>query len=437
MEFSRADAVAVWYDIIIFTQIQLISYGDLEICCERGLCLDSEKGAGFAPAEILNAVVRRLADQKMDLAAEIFAGLSTSAAGVIWKLGMDCWGGAGVVGGGGAMAGFTRRVVTGGEGGYVSSCHICDVDWLGWSGRLLFCWTSLKKRGRRSMDDLMVVSELPQLFDHPGTLDDEELVRSSAMSFILRRLASKSATSIVIRRTSILQSRSVACLPNHCSQIHPPPPALDSLTITRRGFAKRKSSKDSGDEDMVDINLAPNAKAAAISLMEAALTALSQQLSKLRTGRASVGMLDHIIVETGGVKVPLNGVAMVSAIDAKTLSVTPYDSNALKEIENAIVTSPLGLNPKVDGERLIAVIPPLTKEHIQAVCKVVSKSSEEVKQSIRRARQKALDTVKKAGSGFPKDEAKRFEKEVDDLTKKYIKSAEEMCKSKEKEILQG
>ncbi|CAM8902079.1 unnamed protein product [Rhodiola kirilowii] len=409
MEFSRADAVAVWYDIIIFTQIQLISYGDLEICCERGLCLDSEKGAGFAPAEILNAVVRRLADQKMDLAAEIFAGLGIltfslpsnflpkppetprktpqkppfsprpacptpptkpihgllparySSPHILFVLfpsrpaplvcdleaRMDCWGGAGVVGGGGAMAGFTRRVVTGGEGGYVSSCHICDVDWLGWSGRLLFCWTSLKKRGRRSMGDLMVVSELPQLFDHPG--------------------------------------------------------------------------------------------AAAISLMEAALTALSQQLSKLRTGRASVGKMWK-----PGSEVPLNGVAMVSAIDAKTLSVTPYDSNALKEIENAIVTSPLGLNPKVDGERLIAVILlfflpflRLTKEHIQAVCKVVSKSSEEVKQSIRRARQKALDTVKKAGSGFPKDEAKRFEKEVDDLTKKYIKSAEEMCKAKEKEILQG
>uniref|UniRef100_A0A7C8ZVY2 Ribosome-recycling factor, chloroplastic n=1 Tax=Opuntia streptacantha TaxID=393608 RepID=A0A7C8ZVY2_OPUST len=77
----------------------------------------------------------------------------------------------------------------------------------------------------------------------------------------------------------------------------------------------------------------------------------------------------------------------------------------------------------------------LTKEHIQAMCKVVAKSSEDVKQSIRRARQKALDAIKKAG--YPKDGAKRLEKEIDELTKKYVKSAEDMCKSKEKEISEG
>uniref|UniRef100_A0A7N0V0Z8 Ribosome-recycling factor, chloroplastic n=1 Tax=Kalanchoe fedtschenkoi TaxID=63787 RepID=A0A7N0V0Z8_KALFE len=254
---------------------------------------------------------------------------------------------------------------------------------------------------------------------------------------IVRRLLSRTATVIAIRASSV-QSKTVPCRPPHHSPIHLPPPP-PSFAVARRGFAKRKSSKYDDDEGQVEVvpNIAPAAKAAASSQMEAALTALSQQLTKLRTGRASVGMLDHIIVETGGVKMPLNGVAVVSVIDAKTLSVTPYDPHALKEIENAIVTSPLGLNPKVDGERLIAAIPPLSKEHIQAVCKVVSKSSEEVKQSIRRARQKALDSVKKAGSSFPKDEAKKFEKEVDDLTKKFIKAAEEMCKAKEKEISQG
>ncbi|KAA8548212.1 hypothetical protein F0562_004527 [Nyssa sinensis] len=215
-------------------------------------------------------------------------------------------------------------------------------------------------------------------------------------------------------------------------------PAINFLRECRRGFAKGRKSKDSDEGSTVDVmDIGPGVKATAVSQMEAAIDALSRELSKLRTGRASAGMLDHIIVETGGVKMPLSHLAVVSVIDSKTLSVTPYDPNALKELESAIVSSPLGLNPKADSQRLIAAIPPLTKEIVQALCKVVAKSSEDVKQSIRRARQKALDTVKKAGSSFPKDNAKRLEKEVDELTKKFIKSAEDMCKAKEKEISEG
>ncbi|RVW14132.1 Ribosome-recycling factor [Vitis vinifera] len=212
---------------------------------------------------------------------------------------------------------------------------------------------------------------------------------------------------------------------------------------------------DAGNTVEVVPDIGPAVKENAMSQMDAAVVALSRELSKLRTGRASAGMLDHIIVETGGVKMPLSRLAVVSVLDPKTLSVTPYDLDvmnynlkscclkfyslcqALKQLENAIVSSPLGLNPKADGERLIAVIPPLTKEHIQAMCKVVAKSCEDVKQSIRRARQKALDTIKKAGSSLPKDVAKRLEKEVDELTKKFVKSAEDMCKAKEKEIAEG
>lgn len=197
----------------------------------------------------------------------------------------------------------------------------------------------------------------------------------------------------------------------------------------------------------VGTNIRSSVKEAAVSQMEAAVEALSRELAKLRTGRASAGMLDHIIVETGGLRMPLNRMAVVSVIDSKTLSVTPYDPNALKELEKAITSSPLGINPKADNQRLIAAIPPLTKEHMQAVCKVVAKSSEDVKQSIRRARQKALDTMKKAlpkkkdkdktTSNFSEDDAKRLEKEIDEITKKFIKSAEDMCKAKEKEITAG
>ncbi|KAK6153149.1 hypothetical protein DH2020_012788 [Rehmannia glutinosa] len=236
---------------------------------------------------------------------------------------------------------------------------------------------------------------------------------------------------------------------------------------TRRGFAKGRKpqikekeedeeeveeEEEGDDEDEEGGDLGASFKAAAVSQMNAAVDSLSRELAKLRTGRASPGMLDHIMVELYGVKTPLNRMAVVSVLDPKTLAVTPYDPNALKELEKAIISSPLGLNPKADNQRLIAPIPPLTKEHMQAVCKVVSKSSEDVKQSIRRARQKVFMHSKalkkqhlkkktkdkdKAGSTISEDDAKRLEKDIDDLTKKFIKTAEDMCKAKEKEIRGG
>ncbi|KAL6497596.1 hypothetical protein OROHE_027225 [Orobanche hederae] len=244
---------------------------------------------------------------------------------------------------------------------------------------------------------------------------------------------------------------------------------------TQRGFAKgrkpqiKEEEDDDDDEEEVELeeeeeegededgkgfDLGSRIKTLATVQMNSAVDSLSRELAKLRTGRASSGMLDHIMVEHYGVKTPLHRMAVVSVLDPKTLAITPYDPNALKELEKAIISSPLGLNPKPDNQRLIVPIPPLTKEHIQAVCKVVSKSSEDVKQSIRRARQKALESIKKAapkkkdkdkdkkekdkaGPTISEDDAKRLEKEIDDSTKKFIKTAEDMCKSKEKEIRGG
>ncbi|KAI6700829.1 hypothetical protein NL676_015153 [Syzygium grande] len=265
-----------------------------------------------------------------------------------------------------------------------------------------------------------------------------------AMSMSLRRAIS--CRSVLLRRCIDLRSRDFSpaarsgVLPDPDPRIGPPflAPA-EFVRLNARGFAKGKKSKDDSAAGSVDVatDIGPSVKEAARSQMDAAVVALSRELVKLRTGRASAGMLDHIIVETSGVKMPLNRLAVVSVLDPKTLSVNPYDPNTVKELEKAIVSSPLGLNPQVDGQRLIANIPPLTKEHMLAMTKVVTKSCEDVKQSIRRARQKALDTIKKAGSSFPKDDAKKLEKEVDELTKKFVKSAEELCKAKEKEMISG
>ncbi|KAL9247056.1 hypothetical protein vseg_020527 [Gypsophila vaccaria] len=240
-----------------------------------------------------------------------------------------------------------------------------------------------------------------------------------------------------IRSISSISSSHPIFSPTINPNFSPKIPNFPFFNDFRRGFAKGRKSKDddnAGAGQVVE-DIGPVVKSTAVSLMEAAVEALSRELTKLRTGRASTGMLDHIIVETHGVKMRLNQIAIVTIIDSKTLSITPYDPDTIKELEKAIVSSPLGLNPKSDGQRLVAAIPPLTKEHIQAINKIVAKSSEDVKQSIRRARQKALDTIKKAG--YPKDSAKRLEKEIDELTKKYVKSAEDMCKAKEKEISAG
>lgn len=265
----------------------------------------------------------------------------------------------------------------------------------------------------------------------------------ATMAMLVRRAASSrnaiaflrrcSSSSLVVGRDYSHKATTLLRAPDLDSDLKLPSFLRDS----RRGFAKGKKSRDDSG-GLVDVSppvdIGPSVKATATSQMEAAIDALSRDLTKLRTGRASPGMLDHIVVETGGLKMPLNHLALVSVLDPKTLSINPYDPDTVKELEKAIVSSPLGLNPKLDGQRLIASIPPLTKEHVQAMCKIVTKSSEVVKQSIRRARQKALDTVKKGASGLPKDQVKRLEKEVEELTKKFVKSAEDMCKSKENEI---
>ncbi|XP_058102262.1 uncharacterized protein LOC131246308 [Magnolia sinica] len=286
---------------------------------------------------------------------------------------------------------------------------------------------------------------LLQSLHEKSAVRETERVETLKMAIPLRRaLSSRNLFSLLRNPSQASTKLSYLSSLSSCSSLSETPfpqnqhdfsrPGPDFMREARRGFAKGRKSRDENDTIEVVPDIGPTVKAAAVSQMDAAIVALSRELSKLRTGRASAGMLDHIIVETNGLKMPLSRVAVVSVIDSQTLSVTPYDPNGLKELEHAIVSSPLGLNPTLDGQRLIAAIPPLTKEHIQAMCKVVAKSSEDVKQSIRRARQKALDTIKKASSSIGKDDAKRLEKEVDELTKKFVKSADEMCKAKEKEI---
>ncbi|CAJ1978030.1 unnamed protein product [Sphenostylis stenocarpa] len=291
-------------------------------------------------------------------------------------------------------------------------------------------------------------TEKTRHFDHqtqtlnqtPNLLRSEEAFVNTMISGYVRRAFSYRNMLWRLQASQVVRARDVfpiqMCDSSRVFIISATP---NFIADSRRAYAKGRKSRDEGGVSTIEVppNVGPTIKANAVSQMEAAMAALSAELSKLRTGRASPGMLDHIIVETSGLKMPLNRLAVVSVLDPKTLSVNPYDPETLKQLENAIVSSPLGLNPKSDGERLIAVIPPLTKEHMQAMTKLVAKSCEDARQSIRRARQKAMDAIKKLNSSLPKDDIKRLEKEVDDLTKKFIKTAEDVCKVKEKEVSQG
>ncbi|XVE60891.1 hypothetical protein DITRI_Ditri05aG0163300 [Diplodiscus trichospermus] len=202
------------------------------------------------------------------------------------------------------------------------------------------------------------------------------------MALYLRRAIGLRITTTLIRRSSTTQTCSISHFllfhkQETCHTQNPTPlPSFDFLRDSRRGFAKSKKSKDDSGGSTIELaaDIGPSVKATATSQMDAAVVALSRELAKLRTGRASAGMLDHIIVETDGVKMQLNHLAVVSVIDSKTLSVNPYDPNTLKALETAIVSSPLGLNPKVDGQRLIAAIPPLCARWLPSPLKMLNKA---------------------------------------------------------------
>ncbi|CAM6089536.1 unnamed protein product [Calypogeia fissa] len=210
---------------------------------------------------------------------------------------------------------------------------------------------------------------------------------------------------------------------------------LPGIVLQTRGLAaKAKKAKSKVEQPESTEDTAATAKTNAVKMMETALDVLCREHSKLRTGRASAGMLDHITVEAHGVRTPLNHIAAVTVSGLQTLNVLPYDASMVKEVEKAILNSPMGLNPQVDGATMTVPLPRLTKEHCETMCKLVGKAGESAKLTIRRARKEALDMVKASGD-LSKDEMKRFEKEVEDLTKKYTKTIDDTCKNKENEIM--
>lgn len=172
--------------------------------------------------------------------------------------------------------------------------------------------------------------------------------------------------------------------------------------------------------------------------MQKAVEDFRINLSSIRTGRASVHMLDQIKVVAYGMEMPLNQVAQVSAPEPQMLVIQPFDITQIPEIEKALRTSPQGFNPQNDGKIVRVPVPPMTQERRLEVVKHLSKVLEEHRTGIRNIRRDGNDLVKKATKDkkISEDEEKRSLDEMQKLTDEEIKRMEELCKAKEKEVMQ-
>ena len=171
--------------------------------------------------------------------------------------------------------------------------------------------------------------------------------------------------------------------------------------------------------------------------MEKSLDHLTEEFGAVRAGRANAKVLDRITVEYYGSETPLNGVATISTPDARTLVIQPWDTNLLKEIQKAIQTSDLGINPQNDGKVIRLVFPQLTEERRKDLTKQVKKYAEEAKVAMRNIRRDGMDYVKKLkkNSEITEDDQKKAEKDLQDLLDKFIKKADDALSAKEKELM--
>ena len=166
--------------------------------------------------------------------------------------------------------------------------------------------------------------------------------------------------------------------------------------------------------------------------------ALKRELQRIRTGRASLSVLDGIKVDYYGTPTPLNQMATLAVPESRQITIQPWDASVIKDIEKAILKSDLGLTPSNDGKILRISIPPLTEERRKELVKVIHKICEDHKVTARNTRRDSNDLLKslKKDGDISEDEAFRSQDEVQKITDKYIKLIDECYSEKEKEILE-
>ncbi len=167
------------------------------------------------------------------------------------------------------------------------------------------------------------------------------------------------------------------------------------------------------------------------------LKAFKEEVSRVRTGRASVSLLEGIKVDYYGTKMPITQLATVTVQEARYIIIQPWDVSAIKEIEKAIMESDLGLTPTSDGKVIRLTVPPLTEERRRDLVKVVRKMAEEARIAIRNIRRELMDSLKKKKKEgeISEDDFHRYQDQVQKLTDEHIKKVDEVLEEKEKEIM--
>ena len=171
--------------------------------------------------------------------------------------------------------------------------------------------------------------------------------------------------------------------------------------------------------------------------MTKSLEALKHDLAKVRTGRAHTGLLDHIQVDYYGSLMPVNQVANITLIDARTIGVQPWEKNMVPKVEKAIRDSDLGLNPATQGEVIRVPMPALTEERRRDLIKVVKHEGETAKVAIRNLRRDANTHLKDAlkKHEVPEDDERRAQDDIQKLTDRYIAEVDRLLAEKEKDLM--
>lgn len=174
------------------------------------------------------------------------------------------------------------------------------------------------------------------------------------------------------------------------------------------------------------------------SKMQKSLEALKNDLQKVRTGRAHTGLLDHVQVDYYGSPVPVNQIANITLLDARTLGVQAWEKNMVGKVEKAIRDSDLGLNPATMGDIIRVPMPALTEERRRDLTKVVKQEGEGAKVAIRNLRRDANTHLKDAlkKGDIPEDDERKAQDDIQKLTDKFIAEVDKMLAAKEAELMQ-
>ena len=172
--------------------------------------------------------------------------------------------------------------------------------------------------------------------------------------------------------------------------------------------------------------------------MRKSIDALEREYKSIRAGRANAAVLDRVSVDYYGVPTPVQQMAAVSVPEPRTLLITPWDKSTLRDIEKAILTSEIGINPQNDGTCIRLNFPPLTEERRKDIVKDIRKKGEDAKVAVRNQRRDALDKLKglKKSNAITEDDESNGEKKIQNLTDKFCKEIEEIQAIKEKEIME-